>query len=48
MSSRLASRPSLLGEWASELEIRLNRSKAETLQYMGGSEESPVSKALIY
>ena len=44
-SKILASRPILAGEWASELEIRLSRSRADQRQFMAGSEERPVSMA---
>ena len=45
MSSKFASRPSLAGEWASEWETNVYLSRADTRQFMGGSEESPVSTA---
>ena len=48
MSNRLASRPSLAGECASELETRVKRSRADTRQFIGGSEERPVSTAWMY
>ena len=47
MSNRLASRPSFSGEWASELETRAKRSRKLQAQFMGGSEDSPVSTAQI-
>ena len=48
MSRRLASRPSLDGEWASELDTRWYPSRAESRQFMGGSEDSPVSRAWMW
>ncbi len=45
ISSRLASRPSRAAEWASELETRVSRSSRLRRQFIGGSEESPVSAA---
>ena len=47
-SSRLASRPSLAGEWASELETRVRPSRSDTRQFMGGSEDRPVSTAWMW
>lgn len=47
-SKRFASRPSLAGEWASELETKKYRSSAESRQFIGGSEESPVSSAWMW
>ena len=41
----MASRPSLAGEWASELDTSWYPSRAESRQFMGGSEERPVSRA---
>ena len=43
----MASRPSFAAEWASEFEISWNRSRADSRQFMGGSEERPVSTAWI-
>ena len=48
MSMRLASRPSFAGEWASEFEISWKESSAESLQFIGGSEDRPVSNAWIW
>ncbi len=48
MSSRSASRPSLAGEWASEWDTSVSPSRAETRQFMGGSEDSPVSTAWMW
>ncbi len=48
VSKMFASRPIFAGEWASEFEMRLIVSSAETRQFIGGSDESPVSMALIW
>ena len=45
MSNKFASRMSLTGEWASELEISRKPSKDDSRQFMAGSEERPVSIA---
>jgi hypothetical protein len=47
VSKTLASRPIFEGEWASELETRAKRSRAESRRFMGGSEDRPVSRAKI-
>ena len=44
----MASRPSLEGEWASELDTRVYPSRAEQRWFMGGSEDSPVSRARMW
>ena len=44
----LASLPSFEGECASELDTRTYESRAETRQFMDGSDESPVSRAWIW
>ncbi len=43
-----ASRAILAGECASELEIKVIFLRAESLQFIAGSEESPVSIAWIF
>lgn len=43
-----ASLPIFIGEWASEFEIRVMLSRSESLQFMGGSDESPVSMAWMW
>lgn len=45
---RLASRPSLAGECASEFETSVYPSSAERRQFIGGSEDRPVSNAWIW
>ena len=45
--NKLASRASFDGECASEFETSVNRSSAEIRQFIGGSEERPVSSAWI-
>ena len=45
---RLASLASFEGEWASELDTRVNRSRADILQFIGGSEDKPVSREWLY
>src|SRR5665647_1080008 len=47
VSKALASRPIFEGEWASELETRAKRSRAESCQFIGGSDDRPVSRAKI-
>jgi len=42
-----AFRPRYPGEWASELDIRRILSRSSTRQFMGGSEDNPVSTAKI-
>src|SRR3989338_4336293 len=44
-SNTVASRPKLGKEWASELETKLMLSSCDKRQFIGGSEESPVSMA---
>ena len=43
-----ASRPSFWGEWASEWDTSCSPSSWDTRQFMGGSEESPVSTAWMW
>src|SRR3989344_2787656 len=47
VSKIFASLPIFAGEWASELDIREILSKAESLQFMAGSDERPVSMACM-
>src|SRR5512143_1970504 len=47
VSKALASRPIFDGEWASELETRAKRSRADSRPFMGGSDDNPVSRAKI-
>ena len=46
--SKLASLPKFSGEWASELDTRVKPSNPETRQFMGGSDDSPVSTAKMF
>ena len=46
-SKRFASLPTLAAEWASEFDIRVKRSSAESRQFMSGSELNPVSTEKI-
>ena len=43
----MASLPSFEGEWASEFDMRVILSRAETRQFISGLEERPVSIAWI-
>jgi hypothetical protein len=48
VASSVASRPSRDGAWASEWLTIRNRSRLETRQFIGGSDDSPVSTAKMW